>query len=175
MKQLINTNLKAGALFLLITVFFTTGCQQQKPDPSKELKPIVDKYHEVWNGGNPAQLDAVINSDFVYHSNQAPDVKGIEGIKKLISSLRTAYPDLKLVIEDTLFSENKEASRWILTGTNTGSGEMPPTGKSIKVWGESIIHFVNDKISEEWVAFDNQSLMEQLGFTMTPPAAPKKK
>ncbi len=175
MKQLTNTILKSILLLLIMVFIVLSGCQPQKSNPSLKLKPIVDKYHKVWNGGNPEQLNMIMNSDFIYHSNQTPDVKGIEGIKKLISSLRTAYPDLKLVIEDTLFSEDKEASRWVLTGTNTGSGEMPPTGKPIKVWGESIIHFVNDKISEEWVAFDNQSLMEQLGYTMTPPAASKKK
>ena len=173
MKQLTKKILKTSSLFLFVVFIVLFGCQPQKPDPSQELKPIVDKYHEVWNGGNPDELDTIINSDFVYHSNQAPEVKGTEGIKKVISSLRTAYPDLKLVIEDVLYSEDKEASRWVLTGTNTGPGEISPTGKSIRVWGESIIHFVDGKITEEWVAFDNQSLMEQLGFTMTPPKSSK--
>jgi steroid delta-isomerase-like uncharacterized protein len=168
MKLLINV-----FLILTLTLAFFGGCQQQKPDPSQELKPIVDKYHEVWNGGNPDELNAIMNSDFVYHSNKAPDAKGIEGIKKVISSLRSAFPDVKLEIKDVLYSENKEASRWVLAGTNTGPGEMPPTGKSVKVWGESIIRFVNGKISEEWVAFDNQSFMEQLGFTMMPPSEEK--
>ena len=30
MKQLIQTNLKAASLFLIIAVVLTTGCQQQK-------------------------------------------------------------------------------------------------------------------------------------------------
>jgi len=61
----------------------------------------------------------------------------------------------------------------MLTGTNTGSGEMPPTGKSVKIWGISIIHLADGKITEEWAGFDNQSFMEQLGFTMTPPSEKK--
>ena len=173
MKQLKKTILKRSFLFLVMAFIVLSGCQPQKPDPSQELKPIVDKYHDVWNGGNPDELNTIIDSNFVYHSNQTPEVKGIEGIKKLISSLRTAYPNLKLGIEDVLYSENKEAARWILTGTNTGPGELHPTGKSIKVWGESILHFADGKITEEWVAFDNQSFMEQLGFTMTPPKSSK--
>ena len=102
MKQLTKTIRKTSSLFLFMVFIVLSGCQPQKPNPSQELKPIVDKYHEVWNGGNPDELDTIINSDFVYHSNQAPEVKGTEGIKKVISSLRTAYPDLKLVIEDVL-------------------------------------------------------------------------
>jgi hypothetical protein len=52
MKQLIKAILKTGSLFLLIAVIFTTGCQQPKPDASKELKPLADKFVEVWNNGN---------------------------------------------------------------------------------------------------------------------------
>ena len=174
MKQLINSILKASSLFLVMAFIILSGCQQQKPDPSVELKPLVDKYVEVWNGGNLSDLDAVMSSDYVYHSNKSPDIKGIVDLKKLISSFRTAYPDMKLVIEDEVYSENKSAGRWVFTGTNTGPGEMPPTGKPVSIWGVSIIQYANGKLSEEWIAFDNQSLMEQLGFTMMPPAAEKK-
>ena len=48
---------------------------------------------------------------------------------------------------------------------------MPPTGKQIKIWGISILHFANGKLTREYVSFDNQPLMEQLGFTMVPMAA----
>ena len=168
-----NKLIKKGALLSLAAIFiafiFVSGCQQQK-EYSKELKPVGDKYVEVWNGGNPDNLDAIMSKDFVYHSNSNPPVNGIEGIKKVIASFRSAFPDQKLVLKEEIFSENKVAVRWVYTGTNTGPGEMPPTGKSVTVWGESIIHFANGKITEEWVAFDNQSMMEQLGYTMTPPS-----
>ena len=169
--------IKKGTLLCLSTIIiiliFITGCQQQK-DYSKELQPLTDKYVEVWNGGNPDSLDAIMSKDFVYHSNSSPDANGIEGIKKVIASFRTAYPDAKLVREEVIFSENKAAARWAITGTNTGPGEIPPTGKSVSIWGESIIHYENGKITEEWVAFDNQSMMEQLGYTMIPPSEKKK-
>jgi steroid delta-isomerase-like uncharacterized protein len=172
MVQLLQTILKAGSLLLVIAVVMTTGCQQ-KLDPSQTLKPLVDKYVEVWNGGNLEKLDAIVASNYVYHSNQSADVNGIDGLKKVISGFRTAYPDLKLVVDDGVYAENASAGRWTLTGTNTGAGEMPATGKSVKIWGISILHFANGKITEEWVGFDNQSLMEQLGYTMTPPSRSK--
>ena len=52
MKQLKKTILKRSFLFLVMAFIVLSGCQPQKPDPSQELKPIVDKYHDVWNGGN---------------------------------------------------------------------------------------------------------------------------
>ncbi len=45
---------------------------------------------------------------------------------------------------------------------------MPPTGKQIKIWGISIVHFANGKLTRESIAFDNQALMDQLGYTMMP-------
>ena len=168
-------NLKAlpGIAVIIIAFIFVAGCQQQK-DYSKEYKPLADKYVDVWNGGNPDSLDAIMSKDFVYNSNSMPAVKGLEGIKKVIASFRTAFPDAKLVTQEVIFSENEGAARWTLTGTNTGPGEMPPTGKSFSIWGESIMHFANGKITEEWVAYDNQSMMEQLGYTVTPPSDKKK-
>jgi len=159
---------------IAISLMILSGCQQQKPDPSQELKPLTDKYVEVWNNGNLDELDAIMDSNYIYHSNKLPAVNGIDGLKKVISSFRTAYPDLKLILEDELFSENKAAGRWHITGTNTGAGEMPPTGKSVDFWGIAILHVANGKLKEEWTASDNQSLMEQLGYIMMPPAAPKK-
>jgi steroid delta-isomerase-like uncharacterized protein len=169
MKQLTQTIQKASSLFLVVVLIALSGCQQQKPDPSKELKPIVDKYEEIWNNGNLDDLDAIMDSDYVFHANKLPEVNGLDNRKKGISSLRNAYPDLKLMVEDEFFSENAVAARWHITGTNTGVGEMPPTGKSVDWWGIAILHFADGKIKEEWTAFDNQSLMEQLGYTMEPP------
>jgi steroid delta-isomerase-like uncharacterized protein len=169
MKQLIHAMPKAGSVVLLLVVFVATGFPQQQ-----KLKPIVDKYVEIWNSGNVKDLDAIVDPHFVRHSNDQPVVEGVEGISKVISGFRSAYPDLKISVSEQIFVENKCVGRWMLTGTNTGSGEMPPTGKSVKTWGISMIHFADGKITEEWVAADNQSFMEQLGFTMTPPSEKKK-
>jgi len=35
--------------------------------------------------------------------------------------------------------------------------------------GVVIANFANGKLTEEWVGYDNQSFLEQLGFTMVPP------
>jgi steroid delta-isomerase-like uncharacterized protein len=161
-------------LSTLITFFFLAGCQQQKPGPSEQLKQISDKYYEVWNKGNVAELDAIVDSNFIYHKNNI-EIKGLDGIKKEITNLRTMYPDMKLISEDIIFSENKIASRWHLTGTNTGTGEIPPTGKSIDIWGISIVRTDNGKLKEAWSSYDNQAVMEQLGFTLIPPSDKKMK
>ena len=174
MKSFMTGRLFLSAAVLIAAFVFLAGCQQQPPDASQKLKPLVDKWVEIWNTGNLDELDAIIGPHFVRHVDLSPDVNGLDGIKKAISGLRSAYPDLKLVVDDEIYAENKFAARWILTGTNTGPGEMPPTGKPVKIWGFGVLHFADGKIAEEWVAYDNQSLMEQLGYTMMLPKGGKK-
>jgi predicted ester cyclase len=152
---------------MVIAFIFFAGCQQK--DYSKEYKPLVDKYVEVWNTGNVNELDAVMDEKFVRHA-ESTSADGLENIKKLITGSRTSFPDLHLVLTDEIFSENRFAAHFSFTATNTGPGQFPPTGKSVEVWGVVIGHFENGKLSEEWVGYDNQSFMEQLGFTMIPPS-----
>ena len=174
MKQLINTILKAGSLFLLIAVVFTAVCQQQKSDPSVELKPVVDQFINIWNDGNLEDLDAIIDPSFVRTENEAPEVSGLEGLKKVMTGYRTAYPDIKIVSEEEIYAENKATVRWRFTGTNSGPGEIPPTGIKVEFWGETILHFSNGKLTAEIVAFDQRPVLEQLGYTITPPVFDKK-
>jgi predicted ester cyclase len=54
---------------------------------------------------------------------------------------------------------------WIARGTNTGAGNgLPATGKKAEQSGITIWRIVNGKIKEEWSAFDQLSLMQQLGL-----------
>ncbi len=169
MKQLFHTMAKAGFVVFMMVVFAATGFPQEQ-----KLKPIIDKYVEIWNSGNVKDLDAIINIHFIRRANLQPKVEGVAGLKKVIAGFRTAYPDLKIAVEEEIYGDNKSVGRWVLTGTNTGPGEMPPTGKSVRIWGVSTIHFAHGKLTEEWASFDNQSLMQQLGFTMKPPVVMKK-
>lgn len=157
MKKILFLNISV----LIITFLVITGCKQ-KSNTSNELKPLAYKYVEVWNNGNLGELDALVDLNFVYHSNQSPIVNGIDGLKKVITGFRAAFPDMKLVLTDEIYGENEASCIWSLTGTNTGQGAMHPTGKSIKIWGTSVFHFSNGKITSEWTAFDNLSLLTQL-------------
>jgi steroid delta-isomerase-like uncharacterized protein len=174
MKSFMSGRLFLSAAVLIAAFVFLAGCQQQPPDASQKLKPLVDKWVEIWNTGNLDELDAIIGPNFVRHVNLSPDVVGLDALKKAISGLRAAYPDLKLVVDDEIYAENKCAARWILTGRNTGPGEMSPTGKPVKIWGFGALHFADGKIAEEWVAYDNLALMQQLGVAVSPPSGQKK-
>ncbi len=173
MRQPSHAVAKAGSVLLMMVVLVATGFSQ-KPDASQQLKPIIEKYVEVWNTGDFKDLDAIVDPHFVRHANSEPAVEGIDGLKKIISGFRASYPDLKIVVNEEIYAGKKSVGRWTLTGTNTGAGTMPPTGKAVRQWGISILHFANGKITEEYLGFDNLALMQTLGFTLTPPSEEKK-
>ncbi len=62
---------------------------------------------------------------------------------------------------------------WTITATHTGLLHgIPPTGKSVRFSGMAIDRVVKGKIVEEWVYFNMLDLLQQLGFSLTPPSAP---
>ena len=92
----------------------------------------------------------------------------------MITSLRTAFPDINVTNDEIIIMGDKTVNRWTVTATNTGplqtpEGELPPTGKKIRFSGVAISRRVNEKIVEEWSYFNMLDLLLQLGFTITPP------
>lgn len=161
MKQFIIRILRASSLFLVLTFFIFSGCQQQK-DYSKELKPLVDKYLQAWQTGNVDELEAIFHPNFIRHSDKSSSANNLEELKKVIKEFKDNFQDAKLISEEEIFTENKFSGRWSFTATSTG--------KSVSQWGINIIHFKDGKIAEEWDGFDNIPLLEQLGYAITPPS-----
>jgi steroid delta-isomerase-like uncharacterized protein len=76
-----------------------------------------------------------------------------------------AFPDLAIVPEKLIAEGDLVTIYWIARGTNTGTGNgLPATGKKAEQSGITIWRIVNGKIKEEWSAFDQLSLMQQLGL-----------
>ena len=171
---------------MIITLFtllcFTFGCQQ-KPEvgiTEEEAKALSDSYLEIWNEGNLALVDEIYSADYVRrYVDIYEDIVGIDAYKQWITSTRTMLPDFHVTPEaEMIVKDDKIVSRWIAEGTNTGPlitpfGTFPSTGKKVRFYGVFIIHVVDGKISEEWLYFNQASLLQQLGFTITPPAPPE--
>ena len=175
MKTAIFRSSHIVAVFILLGLVITFGCQQ--PDPVQEatarLQPIVNAYVEVWNTGNVDTLDDIITPEFVRHAPTGM-VVGLDSLKNAIATTRTAFPDFNVTIDEAIYIGDKSVTRWTLKGTNTGPGTYPPTGKPITGTGISITRYENGKVAEEWAEFNRLTTMQQLGFTIIPPAAEEK-
>jgi steroid delta-isomerase-like uncharacterized protein len=126
---------------------------------------------EAFNKGNLAVVDEAIATNYVSYDPAVPTVHGPAGLKQLIGMYRSAFPDVRLTVEEIVAIGDTVVTRWSATGTHRGpfSG-VPPTGRKATVTGMQISHFANGKVVEDFVNWDTLGLMRQLG--VIPEAAP---
>ena len=122
-------------------------------------------FEEVWNKGSMPVADELIASTYVHHDSSTPDAgRGPDSEKKRVTLFRTAFPDLRLTIEDIIAEGENVTVRWTGRGTHKGDlNGIAPTGKPFTISGMSIARIANGKLIEGWVNWDALSLMQQLG------------
>lgn len=121
-------------------------------------------YYQAWNDGDLAVFDEVLAPDFLLYTNNGAYPSGIEETKQLLQTLRTAMPDLSLNLEEILVVGDSASVRFNLSGTHTGQFlALEPSGNPVSLQVQSILHFENNQISDEWWTFDSLELFFQLG------------
>jgi steroid delta-isomerase-like uncharacterized protein len=132
----------------------------------------IDAFVAAWNTGNFAGLDHYVAANVVRRSPAATNSSAgnFDELKKVITDFRTAYPDAKVTINEAFFQGERSIARWTFTGTNTGPGPHPATGKKVKIEGASIARYKDAKLTEELVYFDSLEMMTQLGLITLPSA-----
>jgi len=119
---------------------------------------------EVWGEGNFALADELIAPDLVEHTPFPAPAPGLEGHKQVLAMFRTAFPDLKLTVDDVIAEGNMTYLNWHGDGTHTGDlMGIPATGKTVHVTGMDVLKLKKGKIIERWAEVDRLALMMQLG------------
>jgi steroid delta-isomerase-like uncharacterized protein len=140
---------------------------EKRTNVSDENKTIARKLmEEAWNKGRLEVVDELMSAGCRFHDPVFPSLtSGAGNYKQHIQMCRTAFPDLKFTIEDTIAEHNEVVLHWKAQGTHRGPFlGMPPTGKSATVSGTSINRIDKGKITELWGDWNLLSLMEQLGL-----------
>jgi steroid delta-isomerase-like uncharacterized protein len=133
---------------------------------TEENKEKAQRSWEIVNQRNPDLIEEFYPPDFVWHEPDQ-DIQGYEQAKKFTSTFFAAFPDLNISVEDLIAGEGeKVVSRYTIRGTHQGETEDfgPPTGRQVELKGITIHRFEEGNIVEEWEAYDNLSLLQQLGL-----------
>ncbi len=118
---------------------------------------------EGWNKGNLEAIDALFAPDFVEH--QAGIGPGRDGVKGSIQILRTAFPDLRLTVEDVIAHGDLVWSRLSARGTHEGPFMgLPGTGRQIELTVIDILRVVDDQLVEHWGVADRFAVAQQIGL-----------
>ena len=131
--------------------------------PDAVLRRLID---EGFTGGRLEVADEVIDPAIVEHQNFGPDhAPGAEGVKAVIASLRRAFSDFRLDIEDIAVDGDIAWSRNVATGTNDGSfmGNAP-TGRTIRIDVIDVVRVRDGLITEHWGVPDRLGALRQLGL-----------
>jgi len=154
-------------------MFFVSGCDKQGTSQLEDNKALVRRQHEqVWSKGNLAVVEEIYDPDFVCHFPVGPEWRGPEGVKKMVTRHRTAFPDWKERIEDIIVEGDKVVTRFISRGTHEGKFMgIPATGKKVRIVEVAIFRIADGKIAEQWSFLGLQGLRRQLG----PAPQPRKK
>jgi len=134
-------------------------------------------YDEIFGKGNFAVADELMAPDIVNHGPGLPPVPGTEGIKRQAALLRTAMPDLEVVLHDQIGEGDRVTSRWTGRGTHTGplnlpAGSVPATGNAISFDEIRIDRHADGRIVESWWIPDRFTLWMQFGLLPAPVPAP---
>lgn len=136
----------------------------------EENKAILRHKHveELFNKGNSAVADEIISPDYVYHG-AAGETKGPEGVKQMVTTLRTAFPDVHFTIDDMVAEGDNVAVRYTWTGTHRGEYMgISPTGKQMSVTMAGFYRFAGGKELDVVTYVDMLNFYQQLGVVPTP-------
>lgn len=130
---------------------------------------IVRVTHRIWE-----EKDIGYIYDTYRHNCRVTDDTGLQyGRDKIVAdTVHTinAFPDVRLYADEVIWAGDEAqgfstSHRTVIVGHNTGYSRFgPPTGRKAVVWAIANCRAIENEIFEEWVLYNQSSLLQQLGF-----------
>jgi steroid delta-isomerase-like uncharacterized protein len=144
-------------LLLLASSLFASPLQEQNKAIAKRV------VEEILSKGHFELADQLYAKDFVNHGVKRDATP--EEDQAALKGWHQAFADVVVEPKKLIAEGDLVTVYWIARGTNTGTGNgLPATGKKIELAGITIWRIVDGKIKDEWSAFDQLSMMQQLGL-----------
>ena len=142
-------------------LFASIACASSLQEQNKALAKRA--FEELLSKGRFELAEQLYAKDFVNHGIHREIT--LDEDQAALKGWHQAFPDLSIAPDKLIADGDLVAVYWIARGTNTGAGNgLPPTGKKVEQSGITIWRIVDGKIKEEWSAFDQLSMMQQLGL-----------
>jgi steroid delta-isomerase-like uncharacterized protein len=127
------------------------------------------KAYELISAGDLDGFGALIADDFVEHEVEPGAAPTKDGVLEFFASLRTAFPDLRMDVEDVIVGDDKGVARVRTTGTHRNEFMgIPATGKPVDMQIIDIMRFdAAGLVVEHWGIADNLAMLQQLGVAPT--------
>jgi steroid delta-isomerase-like uncharacterized protein len=121
------------------------------------------------SAGEISGFGDLVADDFVEHEEIPGLTATKDGMLEYFGLLLSAFPDMRMDVEDLVADGDKAVARVRATAAHDGEFMgVPPTGKRIEIQLIDIMRFDGDGlVCEHWGVADMLSLMQQLGVVPT--------
>jgi predicted ester cyclase len=125
---------------------------------SEDLRTFAARYTAAWCSQNAASVAGFFSlHGSLTINNGTPSVgRATEAAQTFM----TAFPDMRVAMDDLIIKGDRAEYHWTLTGTNTGPGG---TGRHVAISGFEFWEFASDGLIEKSLGhFDAQEYQRQL-------------
>jgi steroid delta-isomerase-like uncharacterized protein len=139
--------------------------EQNTLEANKEL--IRRWFEEVWNKGRAEAIDEMMAADAINYglADEAKTImKGPADFKPFHTMFRGAFPDVKVVVEDTIAEGDLVVARCSVRGRHTGDHlGIGASNAPVEFTGIAIARVKDGMFVESWNNFDFLAMNKQIG------------
>jgi pimeloyl-ACP methyl ester carboxylesterase/predicted ester cyclase len=124
--------------------------------------------HHIYNKRMFGKIHEIYAPNCQWHGPLMRELYGVAAVLQQTLRLVGLMPDCAFVPQHICSNESEEggvkyAVRWVLDGHHTGYGSLgAPTGHHLFVMGVTHFHIRDGKIVDEWVVYDELSMLVQI-------------
>jgi len=123
-------------------------------------------FEEVWNQGRPEAVREMMSEECINHGlsgDPAEPLRGASGFMPFHTQFRDAFPNIEVVVEDTIAEGDKVVARCSVRGKHEGDSlGMKATGSTVDFDGIGIARVKDGMFVESWNSFDFARMYKQL-------------
>jgi steroid delta-isomerase-like uncharacterized protein len=159
-----NSVMKTAVVIFLAAAGAAGGSELTEKNKAVAKRVVT----EILSKGNFDLAKELYAPDFVNHG--VTRSVGLAEDQAAARGWLLAFPDGAMKVDQMIAEGDLVCVLWTGGGTNTGEGNgLPATGRKATIRGITIWRIVDGRIREEWSAFDQLSLMAQLGLLPSKP------
>lgn len=119
-----------------------------------ENKSLTRRFAEDFVGRNdPAVADEILAPDFVAYTPITPPVEGREAFKGFVAGFHSAFPGLRVTLEDEFLAGDRAVVRFTADATHTGDlMGLAPTGTRLSISETHVLKMRGGRIVEDHVS-----------------------
>ena len=132
------------------------------------LRDFAARYTAAWCSQDPHSVAACYSVAGSLTVNSGTPAVGRNAIAEVARSFMTAFPDMRVIMDDLLLQGDRAEYHWTLIGSNTGQGG---TGHRVRISGFELWQIGADGlIASSHGHFDNSEYQWQLEHGVREPA-----